>query len=382
MHVLQVNAAHAADLHDAHALLARYPTICDWSAALLAVGASRASLVQLFPHDAELDVDGVEARFCRDGATGWPRPWARLPRVAAVAAALRPDVVHLNGLIFPALAWELRRVLPARVALVVQDHASAGPPWGRWRRYAWRRAWHGVDTFLFTAPEQAAAWQAAGCITSRQTVALVPEASRRLAPVPRAEARARASLGGQPACLWVGHLDENKDPLTVLAAFARLLSTYPEATLTLVYRTAPLLPQVRALLAADASLSARVTLRGELSAQDVVLLASAADVFVLGSRREGSGYALIEALACGAVPVLSAIPAFRALTGAGAVGALFPAGDVGACHAAWIRVLASLDARAPERMQAHFARHLSWPVLARQALAAYRAALQRRAMRC
>ena len=43
----------------------------------------------------------------------------------------------------------------------------------------------------------------------------------------------------------------------------------------------------------------------------------AADLFVLGSHREGSGYSLIEALACGLPPVVTDIHAFRTLTGCG-----------------------------------------------------------------
>lgn len=379
MHVVQVNAAHADDLQEPQALLARYTTVGDWSAALLAAGAARASLVQLFPQDADLTLDGVNVLFRRDGNTGWPRPWARLRRLARVSAALAPDVVHLNGLIFPALAWELRRVLPARVALVVQDHASAGPPRGWLRRLAWRRAWRQVDAFLFTAPEQAASWRAAGCLSAHHTLAFVPEASRRVTPLPPREARARAHLPGWPACLWVGHLDANKDPLTILAAFARLLPRYPEASLTLVYRAAPLLAQVHAMLAEDARLAAHVWLRGAIAPEDVVLLASAADVFVLGSRREGSGYALIEALACGALPVVTAIPAFRVLTNAGAVGMLFEPGDVDGCQQAWERALASLGPPTRAALRAHFERHLSWPAVAAQALSAYRAALVRRA---
>ena len=37
-------------------------------------------------------------------------------------------------------------------------------------------------------------------------------------------------------------------------------------------------------------------------------LMRAADIFTLGSHREGSGYALTEALACGLPPVVTDIP--------------------------------------------------------------------------
>ena len=40
-------------------------------------------------------------------------------------------------------------------------------------------------------------------------------------------------------------------------------------------------------------------------------LMRASDLFVLGSHREGSGYSLIEALACGLPPVVTDIPSFR-----------------------------------------------------------------------
>ena len=43
---------------------------------------------------------------------------------------------------------------------------------------------------------------------------------------------------------------------------------------------------------------------------------SAADLFVVGSHHQGSGYALMEACACGAVPVVTAIPTFRLMPGA------------------------------------------------------------------
>ena len=42
---------------------------------------------------------------------------------------------------------------------------------------------------------------------------------------------------------------------------------------------------------------------------------SAADGYVSGSHREGSGFALIESMSCGCVPIVTDIPSFRKISG-------------------------------------------------------------------
>jgi glycosyltransferase involved in cell wall biosynthesis len=104
-------------------------------------------------------------------------------------------------------------------------------------------------------------------------------------------------------------------------------------------------------------------------------------MFVLGSHREGSGYALLEALACGLTPVVSDIPAFRSLTGGGAVGALVPAGDADAFAAAIVRLAKQPRDAARCAVLAHFARHLSPDALGRRLLSAYEQVARRGAAR-
>jgi glycosyltransferase involved in cell wall biosynthesis len=391
MHVVQVSAAWDPDLDAPEALLARYDTLAAWSAALLAAGAERATVVQRFARDAELTRGGVRFLFRRDGTRPFPRPWARLARLASTVAACGADVVHVNGLLFPAATRRLRRVLPRSTALVVQDHASAGPPRDPARRALWRFGLRGVDAFLFTAGEQAEPWRRAGLLGATARVETLPEASRALGPLPRDAAREACGLRGDPAVLWVGHLDANKDPLTVLEGFAGALEALPGAVLTFVFRGDELRRAVQACLGAAVALRAHVELRGAVAPADVAALYSAADLFVLGSRREGSGYALIEALACGALPVVSDIPPFRALTAGGRLGAprVFPpllwrAGDARALREALVRAARLTSGAAAEReavraaVRAHFERELSWPAVATRALAAYRAAVERR----
>jgi glycosyltransferase involved in cell wall biosynthesis len=94
------------------------------------------------------------------------------------------------------------------------------------------------------------------------------------------------------------------------------------------------------------------------------------DLFVLGSHHEGSGYSLIEALACALPPLVTDIPSFRALTGRGAVGRLWPCGDAaalaGALEDLWRRGPAARPA-----VRAHFERELSFAAVGRKLAAMY-----------
>jgi glycosyltransferase involved in cell wall biosynthesis len=97
----------------------------------------------------------------------------------------------------------------------------------------------------------------------------------------------------------------------------------------------------------------------------------AADLFVIGSHHDGSGYSVMEACACGAVPVVTNIPTFRLLTGDGSVGALWAPGDADGCA----RALAEVGRRdltaERARLADHFARELSWDAVGRRAMEIY-----------
>ena len=94
-------------------------------------------------------------------------------------------------------------------------------------------------------------------------------------------------------------------------------------------------------------------------------------MFVVGSHHEGSGYALMEALACGAMPVVTDIPTFRLLTADGTLGALWTPGDAGDCARALVAAPPESDAER-ERVADHFARELSWDAVGRRAVEIYR----------
>src|SRR3954469_21219285 len=126
----------------------------------------------------------------------------------------------------------------------------------------------------------------------------------------------------------------------------------------MVFSDGDLEATVRNRVAQSPALRDRVHLAGAVPRARIAAFFSAADLFVLGSHHEGSGYALIEACACGALPVVTDIPTFQLLTDG--VGALWRAGDAGECARALAAVAAGDLAAQRVRLAGHFTRALSW----------------------
>jgi glycosyltransferase involved in cell wall biosynthesis len=178
-------------------------------------------------------------------------------------------------------------------------------------------------------------------------------------------------LSGDPCLLWLGRLDANKDPLTVLDAVRLASEDLPGLQLWCCYTDAPLLEVVTQRLRTDPALAARVHLLGAVPHADVELLLRAADFLVLASHREGSCFAVMEALACGATPLLTNIPTLSAMTGHGAVGALFAPGDAGALARLIVDFSARDSAGLRLRARARFEQHLSFEALGAKLRGAY-----------
>jgi glycosyltransferase involved in cell wall biosynthesis len=106
-------------------------------------------------------------------------------------------------------------------------------------------------------------------------------------------------------------------------------------------------------------------------------LMCAADIYVSASHRESSGFALIEALACGLPPVLSDIPSFRSLSGDGAVGQLWPCGDAAALARALVAEWRRNSPLERQRVRAYFEQSASSAALGRALLQAYTALVAR-----
>jgi glycosyltransferase involved in cell wall biosynthesis len=143
----------------------------------------------------------------------------------------------------------------------------------------------------------------------------------------------------------------------------------PDLRLWCAFGAAPMLDAVRARIDGDPRLKGRVHLLGHVPHARIESLLRAADLFVSGSRAEGSGYAAMEAIACGVTPVLTDIPAFRAVTGNGRIGHLWPCGDTARLAEALLR--AATERAPPEQVRAHFDATLSFGAVGRMWSNAY-----------
>jgi len=349
-------------------LLRAWPTLVDVAEAASGAGV-RVSVVQACAHREELTQNGVRYHFLPFGVEarhGGMAPLATLVRAHAV------EMLHVHGLGFCREVLALATLVP-ELPLVLQDHASIPPP--VWRRAPWRREFALARGIAFCAAAQATPFVRAGLLGARTRIYAIPESTSRFSPGDTAQARRDTGIEGEPALLWVGHLDPNKDPLTVLDGASAAAATLPGLRLSCCFGVAPLRNQVERRVAGDARLRERVRLLGHVTHGQVERLMRAADLFVLGSHREGSGYALIEALACGLPPVVTDIPSFRALTGAGAVGRLWPCGDALALGAALAAAARQTGREARSAVRAHFERELSLVALGGKLAAMYESAL-------
>ncbi|MFO7544740.1 MAG: glycosyltransferase family 4 protein [Trueperaceae bacterium] len=372
LRVVIVNYAHDPVVTDPDRTLEAFVALPEFASGLRRAGAD-VFVVQRYRRDVTVVRDGVTYSFVAGGGRGRPRTLSASPAVHDTVARLRPRLVHVNGLVFPFQTRLLRRRLGPGPALVVQHHGER--PGGAWRGALQRWGLAGVDGFLFTADEQAADWRERGVIGRSHGVFEVMEGSTGLNPRARAEARERMPLPGAPAFLWVGRLHDVKDPRTMLAGFELLLRDVPDAHLTMVFGEADLIEEIEARLRASRRLRAAVTLVGYVPRAELPWYYGSADYFVAASVREGSGFALAEALACGAVPIVTDIPSFAKMTAGGRFGGLWRPGDAEDFARVARAVLARPHHEMSQAAAAHYRDHLSAAAIGRQALAAYSAVL-------
>lgn len=236
-----------------------------------------------------------------------------------------PEIVMIHGFTFPIQLLLLRFFKPKKTKLIIQHHAEK-PFTHPIKRWFQKIAYSQADAFLFASTALAMPYLEQGIIKDERKIHEVMEGSTLFKPIDKQEARAKLNIMNEPVFLWVGRLDANKDPLTVLKAMHLFKEAGNEFKLYMIYGTNELEEAIRNYIH-DQGLAEYVVLIGKTEHELLESWYSAADYFVAASHYEGSGIALCEAMACGCIPVVSNIPSFATMTGQGRYGFLFEAGN-------------------------------------------------------
>lgn len=311
----------------------------------------------------------ADVRQLHQGGIGYHfLPCDRHPeRLRELLAWLQPEVLHVQGLGFVREVRALAALVPG-LPIVLQDRADAPPQLWHWP--AWRRALTTARGLMFCAREQALPFKRRGLIGADTRVYEVPGLSCGFSLRGRDEARADTGLAGSPCLLWAAHLDENKDPMTVLDGVALAARQLPGLQLWLCYGRAPLYDAVRERMR-DPALAGRVHLLGAQPHSRIETLMAAADILVQGSHREATGSSVVEALACGLGVAVTDIPSFRALAGDCTAARLWPAGDAQQLAQAIVDLAAQPWAQRRAAARTRFESHCSAEALGRCLVAAY-----------
>ena len=238
---------------------------------------------------------------------------------------LKPDIVIVSGIRSPLQIIQLREKLGKSAIIIGRHHADA-PPTG-FRKILQRWADKCFNAYLFTSMGNAKEWIDAGIIPRSKKIYELVEASTGLTRRDKMWSLKVTSMTGRPKFIWVGRLNALKDPLTILKSFEKFLVIEPSATLYMIFSEEDLLQEVNRMIKQSPALSKAVILKGYVSNNELSAWYSAADFYISGSHSEGGSYALLEAMACGCIPIVTAIPATLKMTADGRFGIIFQPGN-------------------------------------------------------
>jgi glycosyltransferase involved in cell wall biosynthesis len=223
---------------------------------------------------------------------------------------LKPDIVVVSSFMFPLQVIQLSFWLGRKVKIIIQHHAEK--PFSGIKKYIQKLASRQADYYLFVSRETGASWVSSNNLASEDKIRELPEVSSDFYPADQISAREVTGVSGSPTFIWVGRLNQNKDPVLAVRAFLRFAEWQPHARLYMIYHTEELVEEINKLLPKNPLLSP-ILLVGKIPHKDLLHWFNSADYYLSASHYEGSGTALCEAMSCGCIPVVTNIPSFRAI---------------------------------------------------------------------
>jgi len=274
---------------------------------------------------------GAAAGFVRLPAAPLPgvlRYPLAVPRLRQALRAFAPDLVDAHFVPNYGLMGALAGRRPLSIAAWGSDLLlSAGR--GPWRRARARFALERAALVLCDAENLARAARDAGA----------PHANVRVIPWGVDRALFRPARERERGLVVSARMHEDVYDLpTLIEAFSRVLPSHAEARLVIAgdgSRRASLERLAEAKLPRE-----RFRFVGRLPGAELATWFSRAEVVLSASRSDSTSQSLLEAMAAGAVPVVSDIEGNREWVGEGDGARLFALGDAAACAAALERALA------------------------------------------
>jgi glycosyltransferase involved in cell wall biosynthesis len=274
-----------------------------------------------------------------------------------------PDVVIIQSLHFPLQVIQLRLMLGAKTRIIIQNHAEK--PFIGLKKYIQKLSDKFTDAYLFASHAMGVEWVEKGNLSSVEKIHEVMEVSSVFTPMGKIEAVQKTCVQGDPVFLWVGRLNENKAPLTVVKAFLQYVNTQPSARLYMIYHTDELLPQIKEQINSSPNGNA-VKLIGKVPNSQLQYWFNSADIIVSGSYYEGSGTAVCEAMSCGCMPLVTDIHSFRMITDNGNCGLLYEAGNEADLLSAFMQTQQMDIAEKQKISMEYFRANLSFEAIARR----------------
>jgi glycosyltransferase involved in cell wall biosynthesis len=232
---------------------------------------------------------------------------------------LNADIIIVHGMHFPRQVMQLRKAVGKSVKIIEQNHAELPFRWPM--NYLQKMADKSIDAYMFTSVEMAENWVHKKLITKEKVWGIM-EASSAFSPIDKVTAKNKTNVTGDPAFLFVGRLDKNKDPLKVVSSFLKYNKQKPSSRLYMLYHTTELLDDIQNILNKEDSKQV-IALIGKRDHNEMFYWYSASDFIISASHYEGSGVAVCEGMSCGCIPILTSITSFKKLTANGGCGILY-----------------------------------------------------------
>ena len=243
-----------------------------------------------------------------------------------IVKEIQAEIIIVPGFHFPMQLILLRFQLGRRIKIIGEYHADK--PGKGIQKILQKLADRFISAYHFTSISNAREWLETGIIRNEKKCFEISSAS--VSFTQKNKSRCRQQLGiasMETILLWVGRLNKNKDPLTVLNGFEKFSLNNPSAKLYMIYQGGEMEQEIKTKIAGSEPLRKQVKLQGEVQHEDLNDWYSAADFFISGSHREGGSLALLEAIACGCIPVVTNIPAAMKVIEDGRYGFYYEPGD-------------------------------------------------------